>query len=151
MRRPAGRAGRVDALYRWIATGLVAGLTRLGVDAAVAHPDGDPGAVCFAGQQGSDLRVGARKVCGSAQVHRDGAVLQHGSVLCTRLPLDETQLLRFRDAADRARALDRLATGTVTLSELGAPSDARAVADAIRSGLADAHGVVFEAAATAFR
>ena len=74
--------------------GLIAGLARLGVEAAVARHDGPAGPVCFAGQQGADLRVGDRKLCGSAQVRRAGAVLQHGSMLLERLPFDETDLPR---------------------------------------------------------
>ena len=55
--------------------------------------------MCFAGQQGADLRVGDRKLCGSAQVRRGGAVLQHGSILLDRLPFDETDLLVARPGA----------------------------------------------------
>jgi lipoyl(octanoyl) transferase len=135
MRRPDGAAGAVDAVYRHVARGLIRGLARLGVDAAVARHDkpvGPAGAVCFASQQGADLRVGERKLCGSAQVHREGAVLQHGSILLERLGFDETDVLH--GAPDRA-ALQEV---TVTLAELGAPTDVHEVADAVVAGFADA-------------
>ncbi len=131
--RPPGHEGRVDALYRALAGGIIIGLAALGVEAAVARSDGLVGPVCFAGQQGADVRVGDRKLCGSAQVRRGGAVLQHGSILLDRLPFDETDLVRPRPgipAVDRAE----LRAATVTLRELGAPTDPRVVADALVEG-----------------
>jgi len=99
--RPEGADGSVDAVYCRLAGALVAGLAGLGVDAAIARHDPSdasgarvsPGPVCFTSMQGADLRVGDRKLCGSAQVRRGGAVLQHGSILLDRLPFDETSLL----------------------------------------------------------
>jgi len=126
----SGSGPGVDAVYRWIAGALVAGLARLGVTAAVAHHGGPAGAVCMATQQGADLRVGERKVCGSAQVRHLGGVLQHGSVLLERLPFDETDLVA--GGGDRAA----LRAATVTLAELGAPTDPRVVADALVDGFA---------------
>jgi lipoate-protein ligase A len=135
---PEGSGASVLGMYTLIARGLIAGLDRLGIDAAIARNDGPPGAVCFAGQQGADLRVGDRKICGSAQVRRDGAVLQHGSILCTRLEVDETDLIA--GAHDRAQ----LRRATVTLDELDARADARSVADAMIAGFESALRVHFQ-------
>ena len=128
-----GRTGGVAAMYDWIAGGLIAGLAHIGVTAAVARQDGPSGPACFAGQQGADLRVGERKLCGSAQVWRDDCVLQHGSILLRRLSFDETDLLYG------AGARDALHDATVTLEELGAPFEARRVAGALVDGFHDAH------------
>lgn len=130
---PALGAARdsVDARYQVLAGALIAGLAELGVTAAVARAGGPPGPVCFAGQQGADLRVGERKVCGSAQLSRDGAVLQHGSILLDRLAFDETDLLHGAGVGD-GRA--RLRAATVTLHELGAPVDPRVVGGAVVTG-----------------
>jgi lipoate-protein ligase A len=147
MPRPAGAAGGVDAVYSVLAGALIAGLARLGVEAAVARHDGPAGPVCFAGQQGADLRVGDRKLCGSAQVRRRGAVLQHGSILLTRLPFDETDLLRPRSGAP-AVTREQLRASTVTLEELGAPADARRVADALVEGFAAALDLTFDLTVT---
>jgi lipoate-protein ligase A len=133
--RPEGAAGGVDAVYALLAGALIGGLARIGVEAAIARHDGPAGPVCFAGQQGADLRVGERKLCGSAQVRRDGAVLQHGSILLGRLPFDETDVLRPRPGAS-ATTRAQLRDATVTLAELGAPCDARVVADALVEGFA---------------
>jgi len=134
MSRPAGAAGTVDAVYYRLATALVAGLARLGVQAAIGRSRGPSGAACFAAMQGADLRVGERKLCGSAQVHRGGAVLQHGSIRLGRLPFDEADLLAFGSDAARDRARRRLGEVTVTLSELGAPTVPRVVASAVVAG-----------------
>jgi lipoyl(octanoyl) transferase len=140
---PAGGEGGVDAVYRWIADALIAGLALLGVPAAVARHDGPSGPVCFAGQQGADLRVADRKVCGSAQVRRDGAVLQHGSILLTRLPFDETDVLLPRPGAPTVTR-EALRAATVTLDELGAPSEPRVVTGALVEGFAAVHGLTFD-------
>jgi len=136
--RPAGPAGSVDAVYCWLARGLTAGLARLGVEAAVAESEGETGAACFASMRGSDLRVGGRKLCGSAQVHRGGVVLQHGSILVDRLPFDETDLLRYPSPGDRAGEQARLRATTVTLRELGVAAEAGDVAAAVAAGFATA-------------
>ncbi len=131
---PSGTHGGVDGVYRLVAGALIAGLARLGVEAVIGHADGAAGPVCFAGQQGSDLRVGERKLCGSAQLRRDGAVLQHGALLLTRLAFDETDVLRGVGGPG-ARA--RLRAATVTLGELGAPTDPTVVGDALVVGFAE--------------
>ncbi len=133
LRRPEGSAGGVDALYCRLAGALIAGLAQLGVVAAVARHDGPTGPVCFAGQQGADLRVGDRKLCGSAQVRRRGAVLQHGSILLERLPFDETDLLVARPGTPVVTR-EALRAATVTLAELGAPTDVHQVAAAVVAG-----------------
>jgi lipoate-protein ligase A len=135
--RPTGEHGTVDAIYHRIAAGLIAGLARLGIAAAVARHEGPAGPVCLATQQGADLRVGDRKVCGSAQVHREGGVLQHGSVLLRRLPFDETDLL----AGEHDRS--RLRSATVTLEELGASTDPGQIAAALAEGFRETLDVEF--------
>lgn len=133
---PPGAAGSVDAVYRWVAAGMVTGLARLGVRVEVAHHEGEASAACFASLRGSDLRAGGRKLVGSAQVRRDGVILQHGSVLLDRLSFDETDLLVGQPGQDRDAARAQLRAATVTLAELGAPADARTVASALVEGLA---------------
>ncbi|MGZ4799149.1 MAG: lipoate--protein ligase family protein [Acidimicrobiia bacterium] len=137
MRRPPGGAGRVDALYRTLAGGLVAGLADLGVHAEIGEERGPSGPVCFAAAQGADLRVGERKICGSAQVQRGPVVLQHGSVLLDRLPFDELDLL----AAPGSRGSVR--SRSVTLGELGVTTDRAEVAAALAGGFETALDVTF--------
>lgn len=133
----------VDETYRWIAGALTSGLARLGVDAEVAEHRGETGSACFASSRGADLRVGSRKLCGSAQVRRGQAILQHGAILLHRLEVDECDLLAFPSPRHRRRARHDLATATVTLSELGAPTDPRIVGDALRTGFEDSLDLKF--------
>ncbi len=137
-------ASSVDARYRLLAAGLIDGLARLGVDAEVACHDGPAGPVCFTAQRGADLRVGGRKLCGSAQVQRGSALLQHGSILLERLPFDETDLVHHDTPAARDAARARLGSATVTMAELGAPTGAREVASALVEGFVRAVGVEVE-------
>jgi lipoate-protein ligase A len=139
--RPDGPEGHVDAVYRTIAAGLVAGLAELGVAATVGEERGPAGPVCFAAAQGADLRVDDRKLCGSAQVQRDAAVLQHGSVLLDRLPFDEIDLLA--GPAPEPGERDRIRAKRVTLHELGADADAGTVAAALVHGFETALDVTF--------
>ncbi|MEX1007475.1 MAG: lipoate--protein ligase family protein [Acidimicrobiia bacterium] len=142
--RPEGAAGKVDAVYCSLASALVAGLARLGVESAIARHAGGAGKgpVCFTTMQGADLRVGARKLCGSAQVRRGGAVLQHGSILLDRLPFDETSLLRSRSGETVPDRGD-LRRVTVTVRELGAPHDPQAVGAALVEGFRETLDVEF--------
>ena len=84
----------VMASYRVISRGVEAGLQLLGVGAELvdkrpAPPTDDAPAktglptVCFAKASRCDMVVDGRKIVGSAQVRRQGAILQHGSVPMT--------------------------------------------------------------------
>jgi lipoyl(octanoyl) transferase len=135
--RPSGAAGDVDAVYSWLAGGLIAALGRLGVQAEIGRHRGPSGPACFATAQGADLRVGERKLCGSAQVHRAGGVLQHGSILLEHLRFDETDVLVFASPGERDVARRWLGRAPVTLDELGVASEPETVAAAIVAGFED--------------
>lgn len=117
--------------YRLFASALVSGLEALGVTATVAEHQDRAGPACFGALAGADLRVGTRKLCGSAQVRRGAAVLQHGAILLRRLELDESDLVH---GARR----DELRAGTVTMEELGVPTEPKTVAAALVEGFSAA-------------
>ncbi len=82
---PAGHRlaeGGVVESYRRISAALLAGLTRLGIQAqaegGVQGQETSP--VCFDATSQYEIAVGGRKLIGSAQRRRDGAVCQHGSL-----------------------------------------------------------------------
>jgi lipoate-protein ligase A len=84
---PAGEprvAGGVVDAYRRLSAGLLSGLRALGVDAyqadAVLAPDSPQGAVCFDTPSKYEITAGGKKLIGSAQVRRQGMVLQHGTL-----------------------------------------------------------------------
>ncbi len=71
--------------YREISRGIEAALRRVGVAASPAAGETKSGsqvppAACFARAARSDMTVDGRKIVGSAQARRHGAILQHGSI-----------------------------------------------------------------------
>ena len=98
----------VVAAYAYLAQGLIAALQVLGVQAILSDErvNKHPSAACFASSTQADLTAGGFKLVGSAQVWKDDALLQQGS-----LPLDDRAseffaLLRFPSEAERAAALE---------------------------------------------
>lgn len=78
-------SGGISKSYRCIASGLQAGLRRLGADVQIdcsdsMKPPFSKGP-CFGARTRYELSVCGRKVAGSAQRRREGRLLQHGSVL----------------------------------------------------------------------
>lgn len=97
----------VVASYAYLAQGLIAALAQLEVYATLS--DGrvskHPSAACFASSTQADLTSGGFKLVGSAQVWKDHALLQQGS-----LPLDDCaaeffSLLRYATEEARQTAL----------------------------------------------
>ncbi len=81
----AGELGGPRQAYRRINEVLVAALTAIGVNAAVQEMTGRRAPVpstapCFAEPVEGEVLAEGRKLVGSAQVHREGVLLQHGSL-----------------------------------------------------------------------
>ncbi len=78
---PGGRS--IGRSYLSISEALMRGLEILGIEARVgdekATRDNSP-AICFALSTRADLTAQGQKVIGSAQVRREGFILQHGSI-----------------------------------------------------------------------
>ncbi|MEA3346124.1 MAG: biotin/lipoate A/B protein ligase family protein [Chloroflexota bacterium] len=137
-------AGGVISSYRRLSEGLLAGLRRLGVEAAQAQPSPHKPregrtAACFDLPSHFEITAAEKKLIGSAQVRRRDVVLQHGA-----LPLwgDITRivgLLRLSSERLRARLATRLAEKSTTLAQVAGrliPPDEAARALAI--GFAEA-------------
>lgn len=119
----------VAAAYRELAGALERSLAHLGLTSEL-RPGVLPGArseACFAAATTADLCVGASKLIGSAQVRRDGAVLQHGSLY-----------LRF-PAELAARALP--GARPVDLESMVGPTPWERVAEAFQAGFEGHFGV----------
>jgi lipoyl(octanoyl) transferase len=118
---PAG--GMLDAHYRAIHARLAIALRHLGVAAALApaaRARALGGGACFDASVGGEVVVSGRKVIGSAQLRRDGAFLQHGSIL-----LDGSQALVRRVSREHATeggesTLSRVLGRAVTFAEVAA-------------------------------
>lgn len=127
----SGLPDGVSASYRVIAGALVEGLARCGLAPAIVPGATRPGrsAACFASSTRADLVVDGRKVVGSAQLRREGAVLQHGTIYLERPTALAARLLPDeRDVADLTSL-----TGTTPAAE--------AVRDALAAGIARTFGV----------
>jgi lipoate-protein ligase A len=98
-------SGGVIESYRKISAALVSGLALLGIDVSLAAPNRTllraissarrsadtplsaaetataNGAICFDVSSAYELEAAGRKLVGSAQARRSGAILQHGSIL----------------------------------------------------------------------
>jgi len=129
-----GQDGGVLLSYHRLSLALQDGLRRLGVPAMLAPASAAPstavhGPACFDRPSAHEILLNGRKLVGSAQVRRCGAILQHGSILvepriasliaCLRLPGDSGS--------------QRIEKGVAGLAEVGefAPAQiAHAIADA---------------------
>lgn len=118
---PRGRMGVIEA-YRWVAAGLIAGLSALGLKATVARhastqrvqmgrSERPQPSACFATTLGADLEVDGLKICGSAQVRRKGWFLQHGSIPTIDVRSETRSLLRH-SVPDHSTCVERLRPGT---------------------------------------
>jgi len=107
-------AGGIVESYRRLSEGLLEGLRLLGVPGIEAHhPEAEQqraseNPVCFQVPSTYEITVGGKKLIGSAQVRREGVVLQHGT-----LPL-VGDIARICDVLasqpDPVRVRDRAAT-----------------------------------------
>jgi len=78
-----GGVRNISESYNRLCACLIAALGRAGISVAMSERHGgssghDP--ACFASAAGGDLCVDGRKLMGSAQCHKLGGVLQHGSL-----------------------------------------------------------------------
>jgi lipoate-protein ligase A len=113
------------ARYRRISGGIIRALGKLGLEARVGD---DPGGAyramtaCFASGNAADLKVNGRKICGSAQLARKGAVLQHGTLYLEDNSWLFHRLLRHGSTEERELVLRDYRNACTTLGEaLGKP------------------------------
>ncbi len=136
--------------YRVFSSGLVRGLARLGIEAELAGKERrgrgpSPGA-CFDAPSAFELQVQGKKVVGSAQMRRDGALLQHGSILlCLPLDLYRQVLLPPPGAGGASDHLKSLAAGAAGLEDLGYRVPLQKLAAALTAGFAEVLEVEFRA------
>jgi lipoyl(octanoyl) transferase len=126
----------VVAAYTYLSQGLLAALRLLGIQAEISDErvHKNPSAACFASSTQADLTSGGFKLVGSAQVWKDDALLQQGS-----LPLDDRAteffgLLRFPDEDTRQEALKLYNEKTTPLHTFNSDASWDNVAQAFRNG-----------------
>jgi len=136
----------IVAAYSYLAQGLISALASLGVPAELSEGrvNKQPSAACFASSTQADLTSGGFKLVGSAQVWKDDALLQQGS-----LPLEDRSaefyaLLRFTNEAARSEALAEYREKTTPLHTFLPLVSWHEVARAFRSGFSAALNVTFQ-------
>ncbi len=138
-------AGGVLSAYQNLRRGLVAGVRRLGVEPD-AESDGKEvesdraNPVCFEAPSAYEITVGRKKLVGSAQLRRRGAVLQHGALPLYGDLARVVRALRYPSEAARRAAAGRLLARATTLeAALGRrvtwDEAASALAEGFASGL----------------
>ena len=160
-------SGGVIESYRKISGALVLGLQSLGVDVSLAAPNkallravsaagrtgeldlpeaaeiaSTNGAICFDVSSAYELEARGRKLVGSAQARRGGAILQHGSIL---LDIDWdawVSVFSYATEAGKERARLKLPTRMTSLRhELGRPVTAPEVQHALVTGFEQAMNI----------
>lgn len=141
LRLPSG----VVQTYALISRGIVAALRILGLEPRINVGKGADyvrsGAACFAASTQADLRCGDRKICGSAQLRRNGAVLQHGSILLRDRSELHFRLLRFQGEEERLAYLQSYRRNCISLEELGFEVHWEEMAECFRRGFEESFGV----------
>ena len=126
----------IVAAYAYLAQGLQAALEMLGVHAVMSDErvSKTPSAACFASSTQADLTSGGFKLIGSAQVWKDDALLQQGS-----LPMDDRAaeffaMLRFPGETEREEALAAYREKTTPLHTFAPRATWDDIARAFRHG-----------------
>jgi lipoate-protein ligase A len=145
-------SGGVLASYQHLSQGLRRGLQLLGLEVEVRSEETMSAAqranpVCFEVPSAYELMVAGKKVIGSAQLRRQGGVLQHGTFPLTGDIRRICQALHFDDPVSQAEAGERVAARAATASQLvGREVTWDEAAGAFRRGLEDGLGIEFEPA-----
>lgn len=107
-------AGGVIESYRRLSRALLAALRSLGIQAdaqetpSKSDQNNTSAPVCFEEPSNYEITVNSKKLVGSAQARRKGAVLQHGTIPLTGDITRITKVLVYPDEIQRAAAAKRL-------------------------------------------
>ena len=137
----------VDA-YSVICEGILAAVRHLGLQAVLqSRESGDYSQVkgaCFAASTQADLEYRGRKICGSAQVRRRGALLQHGSILMQDRSGLLYRLLSFDSEKERRESLQRYRSRCVPLSAAAIDCSWTEMAESFIRGFSECFAVKIE-------
>jgi lipoyl(octanoyl) transferase len=144
----------ITASYCYFSGGLLAGLKTLGLDARMSIPQAAYGqrkkqsasAACFDAPSHYEITVGGRKLVGSAQVRKNGVILQHGSVLLRFSAEAVAAVLRLPSPEMRDSLVQMLRCRATSVEEaLGRQVHWQEVCDVMIGAFSPALGVEFEA------
>jgi lipoate-protein ligase A len=110
-------AGSIVDSYQRLARGLAVGLEALGLPplaTATAARSSQGSDWCFEAIAAHELTLAGRKLVGSAQARREGALLQQGSIRLTPEPAEAAQATSLQEALGRPVSWDELAEALVS-------------------------------------
>jgi lipoate-protein ligase A len=131
--------------YYHLSLGLTEGLRRLGVETTLAPSAplrANHGPACFDEPSDHEILLDGRKLVGSAQVRRNGTLLQHGSILFQPQVDELLHCLRL-DPPDAARQRAAMTAGVAGLDQAGRFT-ASEVGQAVAMGMESALGIRVE-------
>jgi lipoyl(octanoyl) transferase len=126
----------VVAAYAYLLQGIQHALTALGIESVISeeHVSKNPSAACFASSTQADLTSHGYKIVGSAQVWKDDALLQQGSLPIVEHSADFFALLRFPSEESRQQALTQYLKKTTALHTLAPTATWNDIAHAFHHG-----------------
>jgi lipoate-protein ligase A len=119
-RNPYMRGGVLES-YQHLSEGLVQALLHLGLkptvepDSARLNEEQRANPVCFEVPSAYEITAGGKKLIGSAQTRRYGAVLQHGTIPLTGDITRVCEVLSFSSEYERQQAKTKLSNRATTL------------------------------------
>lgn len=119
----------ISASYRFFSKGLLAGLKHLGIHAQMNMPrevysqsheprHSSSSSACFDAPSHYEITYEGRKLVGSAQVRRQGVILQHGSILLAFSPERMAAVLGFHSPEKKQRMIEILTRRATSLEEI---------------------------------
>ncbi|MGC9196926.1 MAG: lipoate--protein ligase family protein [Syntrophobacteraceae bacterium] len=143
-----GFPSTLDAAYRLLSRGLLAGFKLLGFEAELGHekvraPKSD---ICFVNALVADIVYQGKKFVGSAQTWRGASFLQHGSIVLE--PQENTWAQILKTDSDSLESLrEKLKSRTLSLQEiLGRRIEPPELKEAIEAGMAEVLQIDFQPA-----
>jgi len=137
--------------YRYLSQGIQRGLELVGVEARLGRKHRaarnkesrrQQPAICFAQSTQADMVAAGRKIVGSAQVRKNGIILQHGSVPITLNVADHLAVMPGNGTVDEWQILSRAAVGVSDL--LDRQVSYEQLAEALVAGFGEALGLELE-------
>jgi len=136
----------IIAAYTYLAQGLLAALRLLEVQAEISDErvNKHPSAACFASSTQADLTSGGFKLVGSAQMWKEDALLQQGSLPLDNRAAEFFDMLRYPNTAARQEALRLYCQKMTPLHTLKPTASWDDVAQAFQSGFSSFFERTFE-------
>ncbi len=134
----------IAGTYEIISQCIARGLSYLGIEAYLAQGGRTTanlglGACCFSAPSKSELLVGGRKICGSAQMRRREGFLQHGSLL-TSFNARETAAL-LSPSSDLEASADLNNSVTAIDKQIKIPVNMKDICEKVKLGFINELGI----------